>query len=250
MDGFSAGRSGWRLYGLRKRTARHRTRRNRYAGCHAGCHARTNTGTSYAAGGTVEPKVESGEYTLYYPVFVDANKQLTLKLHGKKLPGDNQTYGIREIEVFDGDSLIQNIMIKDAIIAEWQQDVFGGYTETYSENGELIRADMNFDGSEDIGLMGWVTAGANIPYYYWLWNADQQRFDYAFCLSNAEADAQTRQIISGTRNGADSYYTNYYEYGADGKLQNVKQVIETTDESGATTVETYELVDGTLRKVE
>lgn len=200
--------------------------------------------------GTMEPKEENGEYTLSYPVSVDANKALTLKLHGKKLPGDNRTYGIREIEVFDGDSLLQSIMIKDAIFAQWQQNDFGGYTESYSENGELIRTDMNFDGSEDIGLIGWITAGANIPYYYWLWNAEQQRFEYAFCLPNAETDAQARQIISGTRNGADSYYTNYYEYGADAKLQNVKRVIETTDENGATTVETYELVDGMLQKAD
>ncbi len=200
--------------------------------------------------GTVEPKEENDEYTLSYPVSVDKNKELTLKLHGKKLPGDNQTYGIREMEVFDGGTLLQRIMIEDAIFAQWQQNDFGGYTESYSENGELIRTDMNFDGSEDIGLIGWITASANIPYYYWLWDVERQRFEYAFCLPNAEVDAQARQIISGTRNGADSYYTNYYEYDADAKLQNVKRVMETMDESGATTVETYELVDGTLQKVD
>lgn len=97
--------------------------------------------------------------------------------------------------------------------------------------------------------MGWITTGANNPVYYWLWDAQQERFRYAFTLCNAEVDAEKQQLVSRTRDNATRYDTDYYQYDADGKLQNVKRIVETLNEDGTRTVDIYERVNGKLEKV-
>jgi len=192
----------------------------------------------------------SDEYVLTEPIVVENGRKLTLKLHGKKLSEEDERYGINTIDVYDGDKLIQTISIHDAILAEWDgTDDFRGYTEAFTQDGGFTSQDMNFDGSGDIGLIGWMTNGANIPYYYWLWNKDKQQFEYAFSLSNAEVDSQNKQLITRTRDGAAQYDINYYKYDENGKLQNVKRIVKIREKDGKTITEIYELVDGSLRKI-
>ena len=182
---------------------------------------------------TAEPgcELEGEEYTLTYPMTV-GTRSLTLKVHGKVL---SCMYGLRAIDVYEGETLLQTISMKDAILKEWKEDDFGGYTQAFDKEGGLTLTDMNFDGYNDIGVTAWTTAGANIPAYYWLWNEKEQRFVYAFVLDNAEADPKTKQIVTGTREGANVYYTDYYEFDKSGQLIHVKRIIETYDEAGKST---------------
>ncbi|WP_324824203.1 XAC2610-related protein [Sinanaerobacter sp. ZZT-01] len=193
---------------------------------------------------------DAAEYVLTEPIVVDNGRKLTLKLHGKKLSEEDERYGINTIDVYEGDKFIQTISIHNAILAEWDgTDDFGGYTDAFTQDGGFTSQDMNFDGSGDIGLIGWTTSGANIPYYYWLWNKEKQQFEYAFSLSNAEVDSQNKQLITRTRDGATQYDINYYKYDENGKLQNVKRIVKIREEDGKTITEIYELVDGRLEKI-
>lgn len=197
------------------------------------------------------------EYVLTELITVENGKNLTLKLHGKKLFEESGQYGIRAIDVFDGETQLQTIFVHDAIAAYWDDtsDYFDGYTETPLQDGGFTRQDMNFDGSEDIGLIGWITTGANIPYYYWLWNEDKQQFEYAFTMCNAEVDMENQQLISCTQGGSIENYTDYYQYDENGLLQNTKRIVETWgigDEDGEGRIvatETYELIDGELQNI-
>ena len=191
------------------------------------------------------------EYVLSYPISVGNSRELTLKLHGKKLSEEYDHYGICTVEVFDGNDIIQTIQTQEAISSEWDAggEEYGGYTEAYTQDGGLTTTDMSFDGSGDIGLVGWITSGANIPYYYWLWEEDQGQFTYSFYLCNAVVDEENKQLISTMRNGAAEYDTNYYQYDTDGRLQIVKRIVEIYGGEDVIT-ETYELVNGELQKVE
>ncbi len=193
--------------------------------------------------------IEDGEeYIVEEAVIVDDGKRLTLKLHGKKLSDDE--YGINTIEVLDEENPIQSISIHDAILAEWDgTDDFDGYTQSFMKDSGFTNRDMNFDGSGDIGLMGWTTTGANVPYYYWIWNKEKKQFEYAFSLSNVEVDSKNKQLISRTRSSAVQYEVNYYEYDADGKLLNVKRIVRGKDKDGKMITDIYEIVDGELQKV-
>ena len=188
-------------------------------------------------------------YILPYPISVTGDKKLTLKLHGKKLSKEFEQYGICNIEVFDGEKLIQNIKIKDAIVTEQGQDDYNGYTQSFGKDGGLTTIDLNFDGFKDIGLIGWLTTGANTPCYYWLWNEEKQCFDYAFCMSNIEVDSENKQLISKTRDGAIRNNIDYYKYDDNSKLQNVKRIVETVQEDGTVKSETYKIINGALQKV-
>lgn len=193
------------------------------------------------------------EYISVASIAVEDNKTLTLKLKGRKSSEEYHTYGIGEILVYDGENLIQTLRIADAIIAHWGDDAgFDGYTCWWEEDGGLSTTDMNFDGSEDIGLVGWITAGANIPSYYWLWDAEDEQFQYAFCLCNLEVDEENHQLISRTSGGIILEQTGYYEYDTDGNLQEVKQVVtevDYSDERPIVTTKVYELIDGVLQIV-
>lgn len=55
------------------------------------------------------PVVQETEYVLSRPIVVGNGRELELKLHGKAL--GNQQYGIREIEVWNGQKRIQTIPV-------------------------------------------------------------------------------------------------------------------------------------------
>ncbi len=183
------------------------------------------------------------EYTYTAEITVDNGRELHLVLHGTK---DEYFYLIHEIEVFDGEKLIQSGLVKEAVIAEWEWEEENFYAESWVEDGGLSVADMNFDGAGDIAIQGWVTTGANIPCYYWLWDEEAQQFTYAFCICNAEIDEAQKQIISHMRDTASCYSTDYYAYDEDGKLQRVGYEYE---DYGKLIKSIYELQNGEMKLV-
>lgn len=182
-------------------------------------------------------KAGNDTYTYETEIVVDNGRKLGLVLYGTK---SEYFYLIDKIEVYDGEELIQTGLVEDAVIAEWGE---GGsyYTESTREDGGIGVTDMNFDGAGDICLQGWVTNGANIPCYYWLWDKEAEQFSYAFCLCNAEIDEESGQIISRMRDGAIGYSTDYYVYEENGELQKIRYEYEDYE---ALIKKTYDLIDG------
>ena len=188
-----------------------------------------------------------GEYILVRPIRVEPGRLLTLRLHGRRLARLDQ-YGIREIEVLEGERLLQRILLRDVLDPESGEA--GKYTAYWSEDGGLITQVMNFDGAQDIGLVGWVPASGNVPRYYWLWSREKEQFLYAFCLPNATADADARQIVTWTRDGAAVQQTDFYAYDETGALRHVRRIVETRREDGTVRRELYERIGDALRKTE
>lgn len=187
------------------------------------------------------------EYTCTAEITVDNGRELQLVLYGTK---DEYFYLIYKIEVFDGEKLIQSGLVKEAVMMEWEEDGSkeekNYYAESWVEDGGLSVADMNFDGAGDIAIQGWVTTGANIPYYYWLWDEEAQQFTYAFCICNAEMDEAKKLIVSHMRESAVCYSTYYYAYDEDGKLQNIGYELE---DYGKLIKSIYELQNGEMKLV-
>lgn len=181
-------------------------------------------------------KAGNDTYTYETEIVVDNGRKLGLVLYGTK---SEYFYLIDKIEVYDGEALIQTGLVEEAVIAEWGE---GGsyYTESTREDGGISVTDMNFDGAGDICLQGWV-ANANIPCYYWLWDKEEGRFSYAFCLCNAETDREHRQLISRIRDSASCYSTDYYVYDENGALQKIRYEYE---DYNALLKKTYDLIGG------
>ncbi len=183
------------------------------------------TGPAYSAGDTINQETDGVLST--QEAVVDDGQVLTLKAIGRQLW--ETKYGVREIHVYDGETLIQVLLAQEAISAEWDTQGLGEiaqtYTECWSPDKVMLVADMNFDGNGDIGLFGWAPNNS-IPYYYWLWDSDAGQYRYAFCLQGAEANPETQEISSWYKYENGVYYTDYYRFDEDGALQFVRRDVE------------------------
>lgn len=168
--------------------------------------------------GTIVP------YTWDYSVTVDNGRQLTLRLRCEaEYRGYSWYYGVRSIDVLEGDTLWQTLSIQLADAAshfEWDSDPDWAMDKTdhWTEDGGLIIEDLNFDGIPDLRLAA-AHGVVNTRYFCWLWRTDFQRFQYFFSLNGYDVrlDPEKQQIITEDRDGP-TYTTKTYQYDEDGRL--------------------------------
>lgn len=87
--------------------------------------------------------------------------------------------------------------------------------------GEPDVRDVNFDGSEDFGLLAVKTYPNNVPYGYFLWDDESEQFVFSFFLSAFPMlDEVEEEVIERMSMGVQ----NYYEFDADGRLQLIRTV--------------------------
>lgn len=146
---------------------------------------------------------------------VKGYEPLTLELIGKRTE-DGELMGVCRIDVYDANYLIQSIELTDIISRDGVNGIERGYTECPDEDLLFSIGDVSFDGSDDLALYGW-RAASGAPYYYFLWDTDEMRFEYGFCLMNVELDAAAQHLLSTTRVNAATYQTDTYGY-VDGTL--------------------------------
>lgn len=149
---------------------------------------------------------------------------LTLHVIGKKRE-DIQMYGVREICVYDGENLLQSILIQEAINIDGVNGIDEGYSECPSAEESAALKDINFDGYLDLEVYGWLPNNS-IPYYYWCWNNDTQRFEYGFCLQLSEIDEENKQLITWYKEENGLYHTDRYRINDQNKLELVDRKIE------------------------
>jgi len=113
--------------------------------------------------------------TLAMPL--DDGKVLKLFVIGKRRE-DIEMYGVREVRVYEGNSLLQSIIIQEAIDAHGVDGIDEGYSGCVSAQESAALRDVNFDGYMDLEVCGWVPNNS-IPYYYWCWNDDSGLFEYS-----------------------------------------------------------------------
>lgn len=145
---------------------------------------------------------------------------LLLEAVGKRV--DEYNYGVREVRVYDGEELIQTVLSREAIEAEWGEGMaedFYDYTECWSVQDSMTALDLNFDGNTDFGLFGWP-ANNTIPYYYWTWDPEAERYQYAFTLQEAEADPETKELTAEYKDGPAGalWVTERYQFDENGRL--------------------------------
>ena len=159
-------------------------------------------------------------------------RTLLLEAVGKQV--DEYNFGVREVRVYDGEELIQTVLSREAIETEWGPDMpeeFYDYTECWSVKESMTVLDLNFDGSTDFGLFGW-TANNTIPYYYWIWDPEAGRYQYAFTLQGVSADSDRRELESTFRLSAVEYETDYYAPDETGALYLARTEVSNWEVSG------------------
>lgn len=183
---------------------------------------------------TPEPEpLETEDHLLFtLEAAVDSGRTLTLEVFGKKRPPedgwDPNQWGVREVQVWDGDTLLQTILAQEAIDADGVDGIDRGYTDCWSLEEAASVHDMNFDGWDDLDLFGWI-CNNTIPHYYWLWDSEAGQYRYAFCLQGAQADFETQEIIVEYRSYEPygSYTRDFYRFDESGALVLDRQEVET-----------------------
>jgi len=171
------------------------------------------------------PPAEADESENHILLTLDApladGRTLTLEAFGKTL--DEYTTGVREVRVYDGADLLQTVSAREVIEDFWGHgdsvlaEEFYDYTNCWSPEECVDALDLNFDGNTDFGLFGW-TANNMIPFYYWLWDAETERYQYAFTLQGASAAPDTKELVSTFRLSATQYETDYFKPDENGNL--------------------------------
>lgn len=172
-------------------------------------------------------------------------RTLTLEAVGRTL--SEYFCGVREVRVYDGDTLLQTIPASEGILQDhaWSGEM-AEYTECWSEEETMEVLDLNFDGSTDFGLFGWV-CNNNIPFHYWTWDDAAGKYRYACTLQGAETHPEFGEITAGYKSGWGQWYTDCYCPDENGELFLVRREIELWDQSGdsdRSSVEIWEPQEG------
>jgi hypothetical protein len=167
---------------------------------------------------------EGDEVLTIATAFVEDGRMLQIEAIGRKRP-DMEQYGVRELRVYEGDTLIQTICVKDAVGADFIDGAVGeGYTDCWSADEVIEVQDVNFDHADDVSLFGWL-CNDSIPYYEFLWDSETGQYRYAFCLQGADFDAETQKITCRYRDGQ-THYRDVYRYDEAGALTRIAHTIE------------------------
>lgn len=125
--------------------------------------------------------------------------------------GEGDCQKIQQIQVYDGDTLTQTI---DAgvIPEDSAYKCEGLFINLAQPVGLPDCRDLNFDGYTDIGFMGAGDYPENVPYRYFLWNPETERFEYGFDLYGAtalEVDPQRRILIENVIGNGERFQCYY-----------------------------------------
>ena len=127
---------------------------------------------------------------------------------------------VEQIQVYEGDHLLQTIDTS-ALTCEGPYLYEGLFVNKGYTIGEPDVRDVNFDGSEDFGLLAVKTYPNNVPYGYFLWDDESEQFVFSFFLSAfPRLDEVEEEVIERMSMGVQ----NYYEFDADGRLQLIRTV--------------------------
>lgn len=149
---------------------------------------------------------------------------LTLEAVGKVL--DEYSCGVREVQVYDGSTLLQTVSVRDAAEPERIDGMSTRtYTSCWSPEDSMEVLDLNFDGNADFGLFAW-TPNNTIPYYYWQWDGEQYQFSCT--LQGVEVHPEAGEISSAYRVSMDGVYyqRDYYRPDGDGNLYLARRELE------------------------
>lgn len=93
-------------------------------------------------------------------------------------------------------------------------------------DGGLVVADLNFDGYQDFCLRDGTGDTVNVPYYCYLWNPAEGRFEPGYMIPNVEVDQEARLIRSATDDGTVQRSVKYYRFDESNVLHMVRYVEE------------------------
>ncbi len=131
---------------------------------------------------------------------------LTVKLYLAATERDQDWFSVTKTEVREGEELLQTI--DPALLQDHENYLFEGLYVLRGHNlGEPDVRDMNFDGSEDLGLLATDLFSQNVPYRYFLWDEELGQLVDSFVMRNLPTlDVERQWIVEEWTDDVTSYY--------------------------------------------
>ena len=109
----------------------------------------------------------------------------------------------------------------EKFLADGNGQIFSG-----APDGGILVADLNFDGYQDFCLQGGRGTAGNVPYYCYLWNPAEGRFQPGYMIPNVEVDREAQLVKSATDDGNGVGSETYYRFDQSNVLHMVRYVEE------------------------
>lgn len=165
---------------------------------------------------------------------LNGDELLKLVLEERRLETEYSwnVFEVEKINVYRGESLVETLLPRN-----WgEKAYFGKLFDTESEFGmdnrwgEPLVQDLNGDGVSEFGLICLDNPARNLPYLYFLWNAETEEYvPLAVLCASPEADPETGQLVEKVNEGNGVTTTNWYEFDDAGGLTLVRSETETWD---------------------
>ncbi|NNF80687.1 MAG: hypothetical protein HKN05_21900 [Rhizobiales bacterium] len=149
--------------------------------------------------------------------FKGPGETISIELHGT---APNRVQTVR-LKFADGALPTQDIALKAEPIIDL-------------ETVGVLFMDFNFDGLEDLGVMEFLPAGANVPYKFYLFDPVRGKFVENAALSavtSPEVQSEKKQISSHWQDGAARYGHDLYQW-MEGTLTLLSRVEQNYTDSG------------------
>ena len=160
--------------------------------------------------------------------------ELKLVLEERRLEDEYgwDVFQVEKIEIFRGNERLQTLLPRD-----WEEKAYFGALfdteETYEASawGQPLVQDLNGDGVGEFGLICMESPARNLPYLFFRWDGETERFvPLAVLCAPVEVDQETGQVVEHIHEGNGMDTTNWYGFDGDGGLSLLRS--ETTGWDG------------------
>jgi hypothetical protein len=204
----------------------------------------------------MSPKVSFMKKVLWLVLLLAATsgaQELFTELQARVTP-DGPLYTFRVLgEPDDGAFSAYGIHVIAPDGSEHMLDQFDSLLPEGSEIDALYVEDVNFDGFADLRIMKFLPGGANVPYYFWLYDKESKKFVEAKgfeVVLSPQVDSQNKELVSRQRVSAAEYVTEYFRpEGATPKL--VRREERKFSPDGSSELKTFQVQsDGEMELVD
>ncbi|MSB20581.1 XAC2610-related protein [Flavonifractor plautii] len=195
-------------------------------------------------------QVSDPYHTVSYELPLSSQQSLTLELCSGDNGGSGALSPLNEIQVYEGDSLLQTIDIPALTSSEQPVQVYnpeshqvetipmnhlaedspylyeGLFAPMESDPDALEFSDFNFDGYTDFALPVFSVAPHNLPFAFFLWNPVDEKYALSFLMFAPVQLLPEEQRLVEPEHGPQSSQRRYYSFDQQGQLFLVRQETE------------------------
>ena len=185
---------------------------------------------------------EEENHTVSYSLSLTSTRSLILELHSDNTVQSNTLFPLRELLVYEGDTLLQTISTQELTAGsrsvrayDWRTGQVEAYPiSSLTEEAQYLYeglffgeepaldgqefGDFNFDGYTDFALPVFSASPRNTPYAFFLWDPGIEEYVFSFLMFAPVTLDEENQLLMETTYDSSITQTRQYTFDEDGLL--------------------------------